>query len=111
MKRITIAKVLSLAASVMGAIALYTMFLGKEDAGALAVMTMFLSPMLALVSYCLCGFFKALGTPFSAAKWGFLIAPFPFSLVAVVVLFIAGCLSVVYIPVIPVFKRAAELGC
>lgn len=91
MKRITIAKILAAVASVMGVISLYNVGF-VENASTFAIMCMFLSPLLALVSYCLCGFFKALGTPFSLAKWGFLIAPFPVNLIAVVILFMVGLL-------------------
>lgn len=110
MNRITIAKILAVVASVMGAICIYYEIFGTE-APSFVSLCMILTPLLAFVSYCLCGFFKALGTPFSLAKWGFLIAPFPANLVAVVILFALGFVSVVYFPVVPVFKRAAELDC
>ncbi len=110
MKRITIAKILAIAASAMGTISLYSLVVGGDTSDFVAA-CMVLAPLLGFVSYCLCGFFKAICTPFGLAKWGFLVAPFPFSLVVVVVLFLVGILSIAYIPAIPVLKRAAELGC
>ena len=110
MKRINIAKILSAIATAMGCVALYFSFSGQE-APAFVILSYVLVPLLAIVSYCLCGFFKAICTPFSAAKWGFFIAPFPINLCMVLALFLAGLLSVIYLPAIPVFKRAAELGC
>ena len=109
MKRITIAKILSLVGSVLGGMALYYIF-SEGNAPEFMSIGMFLAPLLAFVSYCMCGFFKALGTPFSWAKWGFVIAPFPANLLAVVLLFLLGMLSVAFLPAAPVFKRAAELG-
>jgi hypothetical protein len=110
MNRITIAKILAVVASVMGAISVYHTSFGVEPTG-FASLCMYISPLLAFASYCLCGFFKALATPFSIAKWGFLIAPFPVNLAVVVLMFLLGILSIIYFPVVPVFKSAAELGC
>ena len=110
MKRITIAKILAAAATVLGVLGIY--FLGRMgDAPEFMGLGLVLSPLLAVVAYCLCGFGKALGTPFSLAKWGFLMAPFPMNLLVVILLFVVGLVSIAYIPLIPVCKRAAELGC
>lgn len=89
MKRITIAKILAVAASVMSAISIYYMCASTEIPD-LAGMGLIISPMLAFVSYCLCGFFKALGTPFSFVKLGLVVAPFPGNLAAVLILFVVG---------------------
>ena len=110
MKRITIAKILALVGSVLGGMGLYYMFF-NTNAPEYMIIGTFLAPLLAVISYCLCGFFKALGTPFNWAKWGFVVAPFPTNLLAVLILFIVGIFAAAYIPVVPVFKRAAELGC
>ena len=110
MKRISIAKIIAAAATVMAGVSIFCLASGASDSMLMSA-GLVLAPMLAIVAYCLCGFFKALGTPFSLAKWGFLFAPFPMNLLAVVILFLVGLLSVAFIPMIPVFKRASELGC
>ena len=109
MKRITIAKILSLVGTALGCIGFFNLVTGAEITKLIG-MCFFFAPMLALVSYCFCGFMKALGLPFSAAKWGFLVAPFPANLAAVLILFVLGILAVCFFPVVAVFKRAAELG-
>ena len=109
MKRILIAKIISLVATVMSCIVFFFLITGREIVPAVGACLVF-APMLALVSYCFCGFLKAIGTPFSAAKWGFVMAPFHVNLFAVLIMFILGLLAVCYIPVIPVFKRATEWG-
>ena len=114
MKRIIIAKILATVASILGIAGIYYMFSCTSGAAVPeGIMTagLILSPLLAIVAYCLCGFFKALGTPFSLAKWGFLVSPFPVNLLVVIALFLVGLVSIAYIPMIPVFRRAAELGC
>ncbi len=109
MKRINIAKIMSVIATGLCVYACYHMFFETANEAA-AIGCMFFGIFLGLVSYCFCGLVNAIVTPFSLAKWGFFFGPFPMNLVNVVALFIFGIFAVLVLPAYPVFRRARELG-
>lgn len=108
MKLAKIAKILSVIASVMATYGVIALL--KDATTNTSAMCLVLGMLLSIVSICMCGFLKALTTPFAWAKWGFVVCPFPMNLAFVAMLFLLGFYSLFFLPVFPVFKAAAEKG-
>ena len=102
MNRLKVAQYIALGATALSVIGL---MLGSTQFGGVLMSIGF---MAGLVSY----FFGGLGTAFKMAgkiaKWGWIIAPFPYDIVTFVFSFVIAIFVFLFIPIIPVRKAYKE---
>ena len=94
MDRITLSNRIAIVATILAVSGLiFSWGFGNDNIG---VPLLFVGMFASLVSYILCGFFRALGAAWNISKWGLVSVPFPMNLVItpVIGLFAIGALLV-----------------
>ena len=107
MNRLKIAQYIALGATVLMALG----FCLYKFAGASFGMTLMgFALFVGLVSYLFGGLGTAIKMALGIAKWGWVVAPFPISLITILASFMFAIVAFICLPIIPVRKAYQESG-
>lgn len=107
MNRLKIAQYIALGAtacSVIGAL------LGGMSGSKIGVTLMTIGFLMGVVSYLFGGLLTAIKMAGGIAKWGWVVAPFPYDLITGPLAFVFAAFALFFVPIIPVRKAYKESG-
>lgn len=104
--RYTYAQYIAVPATLLSCLGFYQIMNGSHSTiwGLILILGLFLS----LCAYCLGGLLAAIKSSLSIAKWGWLVAPFPYSLATLVFSFVFSLIAFFLMPIIPIRKAYKE---